>query len=180
MTQRNKQARQTFHCFVLNSHFIQPSECKYVLFVCLSVSPQVSLFHCVSDTLARDFLSPQLIFRGKVELYHLLYDFRGKTIKTIFRGGCQRRKLKSMKNNLQVFQTKPKKIGDAKISNYTVCRLTCASAQSNQHLHYSLTRQNNTFFCYIWNSKILASNWVWVIPGRSAMKASFLMTLLKL
>ena len=39
MTQRNKQARQTFHCFVLNSHFFQPSECKYVtfcLFVCLS------------------------------------------------------------------------------------------------------------------------------------------------
>ena len=38
----NKQARQTFHCFVLNSHFIQSSECKYVLFVCLSVRLQVS------------------------------------------------------------------------------------------------------------------------------------------
>ena len=42
MTQRNKQARQTFHCFVLNNHFIQLSECKYVLFVCLSVRLQVS------------------------------------------------------------------------------------------------------------------------------------------
>ena len=31
----NKQARQSIHCFVLNSHFIQSSECKYVLFVCL-------------------------------------------------------------------------------------------------------------------------------------------------
>ena len=42
MTQPNKQARQTCHCFVLNSHFIQPSECKYVLFVCLSVRLQDS------------------------------------------------------------------------------------------------------------------------------------------
>ena len=39
----NKQARQTFHCFVLNSHFIQMSECKYLLFVCLSVRLQVSV-----------------------------------------------------------------------------------------------------------------------------------------
>ena len=31
---RHNVTRQTFHCFVLN---IQPSECKYVLFVCLSV-----------------------------------------------------------------------------------------------------------------------------------------------
>ena len=38
----NKQARQTFQCFVLNSHFIQPSECKYCLFVCLSVRLQLS------------------------------------------------------------------------------------------------------------------------------------------
>ena len=42
MTQLHKQARQTIHCFVMNSHFIQPSECKYVLFVCLSVRLQVS------------------------------------------------------------------------------------------------------------------------------------------
>ena len=38
----NKQAIQTFHCFVLSSYFIQPSECRYVLFVCLSVRLQVS------------------------------------------------------------------------------------------------------------------------------------------
>ena len=38
----SKQARHIFHCFVLNSHFIQPSECKYVLCVCLSVRLQVS------------------------------------------------------------------------------------------------------------------------------------------
>ena len=50
MSQHNKQARQTFHWFVLNSHFIQQSECKYVLFVCLS-----DYKCCVSDTLAGDF-----------------------------------------------------------------------------------------------------------------------------
>ena len=38
----NKEARQTFHCFVLNRHFLQLSECKYVVFVCLSVRLQVS------------------------------------------------------------------------------------------------------------------------------------------
>ena len=42
MTQRNKQARQKFHCYVPNSHFIQPCECKYVLFVCLFFRLQVS------------------------------------------------------------------------------------------------------------------------------------------
>ena len=81
---RNKQARQTFHCFILNSHFIQPSECKYVLFACLSVRMQIFLFPCASDTLAGDFLSAQLIYRGKFELCHPLYDFRGKESKLFF------------------------------------------------------------------------------------------------
>ena len=111
----NKQARQTFHCFVLNSHFIQLSECKYIRFVCLSVR----LYPCVSDTLAGDFLSAQLIYRVKVELCHTLYDFHGIT-EIIFRGRCRPRKLKSAKNNPHVFQTKPRKFGDAKISHYTV------------------------------------------------------------
>ena len=51
--------RQTFHCFALNSNFIQPSVCKYVLFVCFLCLPDCKylLFPCVSDTLAGDFLS---------------------------------------------------------------------------------------------------------------------------
>ena len=114
MTQRNKQARQTFHCFVLISHFIQPSECKYVLFVCLSVRLQVS-----SIRLAGDFLSAHLFYRGKVELCHLLYEFRGEII---FHGHHLPRKLKSAKNNSLVFETKPRKFGDAKITHYTVIK----------------------------------------------------------
>ena len=75
----NKQARQTFHYFFLNSPFIQPSEWKFILFVFLSVCrTYYILVPCVSDTLARDFLSAQLIYRGKVELCHPFYDFRGK------------------------------------------------------------------------------------------------------
>ena len=87
MAQCNKQARQTFHCLVLNSHFIQPSECKYVffLFVCLSDCKYL-LFRCISDTLAGDFLFAQLIYRGKVELCHPHYDFHGKESKLLFRG----------------------------------------------------------------------------------------------
>ena len=49
-----------------------------------------------------------------------LYDFRGKRIEIIFRGRCRPRKLKSEKNNRHVFETKPRKFGDANISHYTV------------------------------------------------------------
>ena len=84
MLQRNKQARQKFHCFVLNSQFFQPSECKYVIFVCLSVRLQVSFIRCVSDTLADFFFSAQLFYRGKVELCHPLYYFRRKESKLFF------------------------------------------------------------------------------------------------
>ena len=80
----NKQARQTFHWFVLNSHFIQPSECKYVLFACFLAECKYRLFPCVSDISAGDFLSAQLIYRGKFELCHPLYDFRGKESKLVF------------------------------------------------------------------------------------------------
>ena len=74
----SKQARQTFHWFVVNSHFIQPSERKYVLIACLSVRLQVLFIPLRSNTLAGDFLSAQLIYRGKVKLFLPLYDFRGK------------------------------------------------------------------------------------------------------
>ena len=58
---------------------------NYVLFVCFSVRLQVSFNAFVSDTLARDFLSAQLIYRGKVELCHpTIYGFRGKESKLFF------------------------------------------------------------------------------------------------
>ena len=53
----------------------QPSECNYVLFVCLSVRLQISFIPCVSDTLAGDFLSAQLTYRGTIELCHSLILF---------------------------------------------------------------------------------------------------------
>ena len=76
----------------MNSNFIQLSVCKYVLFFfvvvfffffCLSDCKYL-LFPCVSDSLAGDFLSAQSIYRGKVELCHPLHDFRGKELKLFF------------------------------------------------------------------------------------------------
>ena len=72
--------RQIFHWFALNSNFIQPYVCKYVLFVCFLCLPDCKylLFPCVSNTLAGDFLSTQLIYRGKVELCHPCIIFAEK------------------------------------------------------------------------------------------------------
>ena len=90
----------------------------FCLLVCLSECKYL-LFPCVSDTLAGDFLSAQLIYRGKFELCHPLYDFRGKN-EMIFRGCCRPRLLKSAKIIPHVFETKPRKFGDAKISHCTL------------------------------------------------------------
>ena len=120
MTQHNKQARQTFHCFVLNSHFIQPSECKFVffLFVCLSDCKYL-LFRCISDTLSRVFFRTVDLSRENRVMPPTL-RFSRKRIEIIFRGRCRPRKLKSAKNNPHIFETKPRKFGDAKISHYMV------------------------------------------------------------
>ena len=89
----NKQARQIFHCFVLNSHFIQPSECKYVPFV--SLGQTASILHSLT-------LAAKLILEGKSSCATLL-RFSRKRIKIIFRGRCRPWKLKSAKNNPHVF-----------------------------------------------------------------------------
>ena len=117
----NKQARQTFHCFVLNSHFIQPSECKYVLFACLSVRMQVSFIHLRFRYFGRRFsfrtvdiwreiraVPPTLIFAEKNQNYFSL----SRTLPTA--------KIKIREINPHVFETKPRKFGDAKISHCTV------------------------------------------------------------
>ena len=99
-----------FWTVILFSHL---NVTMFFLFVCLSDCKYLS-FCCVSDTLAGDFLLAQLIFWGKIELCHpTIYDFWG-------RWGL--RKLKSAKNNPHVFETKPQKFGDAKISHYMVSR----------------------------------------------------------
>ena len=110
-SQASKQARQTFHCFILNSHFIQLSECKYVLFVCLSVW---------------DFLYAQLIYRRKVIVPPILW-FSRKRLEIIFQ-------LKSAKNNPHVFATKLRKFGDAKRSHYTVYQ--CINKILSKSIHY--------------------------------------------
>ena len=46
--------------------------------------------------------------------------FSRKRIEIIFRRHCRPGKLKSAKNNRYVFETKPRKFGDAKISHFTV------------------------------------------------------------
>ena len=108
-----------FNCLNINMFFLLVclSDCKYLL------------FPCVSDTLAGDFLSEQLLYWGKLELCHPLYDFRGKKIEIIFRECCRPRKIKSAKINPHVFETKPRKFGDAKISHFTVSQ-RCGSLWS--------------------------------------------------
>ena len=78
----NKQARQTFYCFVLRGHFIQPSECKYILFVCLPIRLQVFFIPLHFIYFGRRFFCT--VDRGKVELCHPFYDFRGKESKIFF------------------------------------------------------------------------------------------------
>ena len=96
MTQHNKQARQTFHCFVLNSHFIQPSECKSVLFVCLSVRLQVSFIPLRFRYFVQRFFRTVDLSRENRVMPPTL-RFSRKRIEIIFRGRCRPRKLKSAK-----------------------------------------------------------------------------------
>ena len=117
----NKQARQTFHCFVLNSHFLHLSECKYVVFVCLSVRLQVSFIPLRFRYFGWIFSFRTVIWSKESRVVPPTLWFSRKRIEIIFRGRQRPRKLKSAKNNPHVFETKPRKFGDAKISHYTVC-----------------------------------------------------------
>ena len=51
-------------------------------------------------------------FMAKTVIWH---NFQSSSIRR-----CRPRKLKSVKNNHHVFETEPRKFGDAKISHYTV------------------------------------------------------------
>ena len=116
----NKQERHTFHCFIPNRHFIQLSECKHVLFVSLPVRLQVSFIPLRFRYFGRRF-SFRTVDRSKESwIVPPTLRFSRKRINIIFRGRCRPRKLKLAKNNLHVFETKPRKFGYAKISHYTV------------------------------------------------------------
>ena len=87
----------------------------FFLFVCLS-----NCKCCVSDTLAGDFFFRTVDVSRESRGVPPTLWFSRKKIEIIFRGRCRPRKLKSAKNNPHVFETKPQKFGDAKISYYTV------------------------------------------------------------
>ena len=127
MTQHNKQAKQTFHCFVLNSHFIHPSEYKYVLFVCLSIRMQVSFISLHFRYFGWRFFFRIVDLSRESRVVPPSLRFSRKKSKLFFHGCCQPRKLKSAKNNPHVFKTKPQKFGDAKISHYTVLTISTIS-----------------------------------------------------
>ena len=110
----HKQAGQTFHYFVLTVIFstVWMKICYFCLF-------QVSFIPCISDTLVGDFLSAQVIYRGKVEFCHPLNNFCGHESKLFFVDSANHDNY-SAKNKIHVFETKPWKYGNAKISHYMV------------------------------------------------------------
>ena len=110
--------RQTFHCFALNSYFIQPSVCYYVPFF-FYVRLQVSFIPLRFRYFGRRFSFAQSNYQGKVKLCHSSTIF-AKRIEIIFCERCWPWKLKSAKNNPYVFETKPRKFGDTKIFHYAV------------------------------------------------------------
>ena len=68
--------------------------------------PEIFFPHSWSIEGKSSYVTPSIIFEEKNRKY--------------FCGRCRPRKLKSGKNNRHVFETKPRKFGDAKISHYTV------------------------------------------------------------
>ena len=75
----HKQAGQTFHCFVLTVIFFNRLN-ENMLFLLVS-----RIFYSfVSDTLVGDFLSTQLIYRGKVDFCHPPNNLCGHESKLFF------------------------------------------------------------------------------------------------
>ena len=130
----NKQARQTFHWFVQNSHFIKPSECKYVLFAGLSVRLQVYFIPLHFRYFGWRFSFRTVDLSREIRAVLPTLWFSRKRIKIIF--------LRSAKINPHIFETKPRKFGNAKISHYTViiiCKqLSCDSVKDNSDLFLSI------------------------------------------
>ena len=99
-----------------------------------------------------------------------IQQFLRTRIKIIFRGSCQPRKLKSAKNKLHVFETKPRKFGDAKISHYTVAKvvsviqgeITCLVLKTRDCIYW-FHKQETKLFCLIYDNLLanLNSSTLW-------------------
>ena len=123
----NFQSSSIRHCFALNSTFIQPSVCKYVLFFSfffLSVRLQVSFIPMCFRYFGQRFFFCIVNLSRESRVMPPPPWFSWRRIEIIFHGRCRPRKLKSAKNDRHVFETKPRKFGDAKISHYMVSRKT--------------------------------------------------------
>ena len=156
MTQRNKQARHKFHCFVLNSHFIQPSECKYVLCVCLSVRLQVSFIPLLFQIFWPEIFFPHSwSIEGKASCA-TQSRFSRIRIEIIFRGPCRARKLKSAKI-IPMFL----RLGNAKISHYTVSIHTKHDSNQSKVLRQLTLWRFNTKTFKISDLELKVMHWDW-------------------
>ena len=158
---------------------------------CLSVRLQVSFIRLRFRYFGRIFSFRTVNSSKESRVVPPTLWFSRKRIDIIFRGRCRPRKLKAAKNNPHVFETKPRKFGDVKISHYTVtlsapylyepghekmCVMPYANnkgadqpAQSDQCLCCSLPRQNDTSSLYIRNFKILAGLCSWAVQFVSCL-----------
>ena len=105
--------------FCSKQPFYSPSECKYVLFVCLSVRLKVSFIPMHFRYFGRKFSLRTVDLSTESHCATHSTIFADKT-RNYFSRTLPTAKLKSAKNNPHVFATKPRKFGDAKISHYTV------------------------------------------------------------
>ena len=88
-------------------------ECKYVVIKYFFIPLRFRYFGRVFSFRTVDLLRESRVVPPTLR-------FSRRRVEINFRGRCRPRKLKSAKNNRHVFETKPRKFGDAKISNYTV------------------------------------------------------------
>ena len=121
----HKQARQTFHCFVLTVIFFFNRLNENMSFLFVS-----SIFYPLrSRYFGRRFSFRTVDLSRESRVMPHTQQFLQTQIKIIICGRSQSRILKSAKNKLHVFGTKPRKFGDAKMSHYTVSSI--ATTRSN-------------------------------------------------
>ena len=116
----NKQARQIFQCFILNSHFIQPFECKYLLFVCLSVRLQLSSIPLRFSYFGQRFSFRTVDLSRESRVVPPSLWFSRKRIKIIFLRMLPIAKINWQKIIPFFFRQYREKFGNAKLSHYTV------------------------------------------------------------
>ena len=105
----SKEDRQ-FSVFVLNSYCIQPSECKYVLFVCLCLRLQESFILLHFRYFGQIFSFHTVDLSGESRVVPPTLLFSWERIEIIFCGCWWPWKLKAEKNNPHVFETEQRKL----------------------------------------------------------------------